>query len=58
MIVPEAGPERAGPEAVMASRRGGKVRKNESMGYVDAALDGLDRPRSAVLLERFDAAAP
>jgi transposase, IS5 family len=34
------------------------VRKNESMGFVDAALDGLGGPRSAALLERLDAATP
>lgn len=34
------------------------VRKNESMGFVDAALDGLGGPRSATLLERLDAATP
>jgi len=52
MIVPECGPCRAGLEAIMA------VRKNESMGFVDAALDGLGGPRSAALLERLDAATP
>jgi transposase, IS5 family len=39
-------------EAIMA------VRKNESMGFVDAALDGLGGPRSAALLEKLDAATP
>jgi transposase, IS5 family len=34
------------------------VRKNESMGFVDAALEGLGGPRSAALLERLDAATP
>ncbi len=34
------------------------VRKNEPMGFVDAALDGLGGPRSAALLERLDAATP
>lgn len=34
------------------------VRKNESMGFVDAALDGLGGPRSTALLERLDAATP
>lgn len=34
------------------------VRKNESMGFVDMALDGLGGPRSAALLERLDAATP
>lgn len=34
------------------------VRKNGSMGFVDAALDGLGGPRSAALLERLDAATP
>ena len=52
MIVPEHGPLRAGLEAIMA------VRKNGSMGFVDAALDGLGGPRSAALLERLDAATP
>lgn len=52
MIVPELGPGRVGLEAIMA------VRKNESMGFVDAALDGLGGPRSAALLERLDAATP
>ncbi|MFN5959508.1 MAG: hypothetical protein ACK462_16410, partial [Planctomyces sp.] len=52
MIVPECGPCRAGQVAIKA------VRKNESMGFVDAALDGLGGPRSAALLERLDAATP
>jgi IS5 family transposase len=52
MIVSDRGPCRAGLEAIMA------VRKNESMGFVDAALDGLGGPRSAALLERLDAATP
>lgn len=52
MIVSEAGSRRACLEAIMA------VRKNESMGFVDAALDGLGGPRSAALLERLDAATP
>lgn len=34
------------------------VRKNESMGFVDAALADLGGPRSAALLERLDAATP
>lgn len=34
------------------------VRRNGSMGFVDAALDGLGGPRSAKLLERLDAATP
>lgn len=34
------------------------VRKNESMGFVDAMLDGLGGPRSAALLEKLDAATP
>lgn len=34
------------------------VRKNESMGFVDAALDGLGGPRSAAMLDRLDAATP
>lgn len=34
------------------------VRKNGSMGFVDAALDGLGGTRSATLLERLDAATP
>jgi IS5 family transposase len=39
-------------EAIMA------VRKNESMGFVDASLDGLGDPRSMTLLEKLDAATP
>lgn len=34
------------------------VRKNGSMGFVDAALAGLGGPRAAGLLERLDAATP
>lgn len=34
------------------------IRKNESMGFVDAALDGLNATRAAALLERLDAATP
>ena len=34
------------------------VRKNESMGFVDAALEGLGGPRSAALLDKLDAATP
>ena len=34
------------------------VRKNESMGFVDAALEELGGPRSAALLEKLDAATP
>jgi IS5 family transposase len=34
------------------------IRKNESMGFVDAALDGLGGPRAAALLKRLDAATP
>lgn len=34
------------------------IRKNESMGFVDAALDGLNTTRAAALLERLDAATP
>lgn len=34
------------------------IRKNGSMGFVDAALDGLGGPRSAALLEKLDAATP
>lgn len=34
------------------------VRTNESMGFVDAALDGLGGPRSAAMLEKLDAATP
>jgi hypothetical protein len=34
------------------------VRKNESMGFVDAMLSELGGPRSAALLERLDAATP
>jgi len=32
--------------------------RNESMGFVDAALDGLGATRAATLLERLDAATP
>ena len=42
----------------MAGARGGKVRKNESMGFVDAMMGELGGPRSAVLLEKLDAATP
>ena len=42
----------------MAGARGGKVRKNESMGFVDAMMAGLGGPRAAALLERLDAATP
>lgn len=42
----------------MAMRGGGRVRRNESMGFVDAALDGMGGPRSAALLDRLDAATP
>ena len=34
------------------------VRKNGAMGFVDAALEGLGGPRSAVLLERLERATP
>lgn len=34
------------------------VRKNEDMGFVDAALADLGGPRSSALLERLDAATP
>jgi IS5 family transposase len=34
------------------------IRRNESMGFVDAALDGLGGTRSATMLERLDAATP
>lgn len=34
------------------------IRKNESMGFVDAMLAELGGPRSAALLERLDAATP
>lgn len=34
------------------------IRENESMGFVDAALDGLNATRAAALLERLDAATP
>jgi len=34
------------------------IRKNEAMGFVDAALDGMGATRAAVLLERLDAATP
>ena len=52
MIVPAYGPAWAGLEAIMA------VRKNESMGFVDAMMAELGGPRSATLLERLDAATP
>jgi IS5 family transposase len=53
MIVPDVGPGcRAGLEAIMA------IRRNGSMGFVDAALDGLGGPRATALLERLNAAAP
>jgi IS5 family transposase len=52
MIVPEYGPSRAGLEAFMA------VRKNGSMGFVDAAMADLGGPRSAATLEQLDAATP
>jgi IS5 family transposase len=61
MIVRDVGPLRGvcGPHggAIMASWRG-KVRRNESMGFVDAALDGLGGLRTAALLEKLDAATP
>jgi IS5 family transposase len=34
------------------------IRRNESMGFVDAALQDLGGPRSAALLERLNAATP
>lgn len=34
------------------------VRKNESMGFVDAMMAELGGPRSGALLERLDAATP
>ena len=34
------------------------VRKNESMGFVDAALADLGGPRSAAMLDKLDAATP
>jgi IS5 family transposase len=34
------------------------VRKNESMGFIDAVIAELGGPRSAALLERLDAATP
>lgn len=34
------------------------IRQNESMGFVDAALEGLGGPRSAALLDKLDAATP
>lgn len=34
------------------------IRKNESMGFVDAALVGLGGPRAATLLEKLDVATP
>jgi len=52
MIVSDVGLCGAGLEAIMA------VRKNESMGFVDAALSDLGGPRSAALLEKLDAATP
>jgi IS5 family transposase len=52
MIVPEHGPVWAGLEAIMG------VRKNGSMGFVDAMMAELGGPRSAALLERLDAATP
>lgn len=52
MIVPAYGPAWAGLEAIMA------VRKNGSMGFVDAMMAELGGPRSATLLERLDAATP
>lgn len=54
----KSGPGRAVLEAIMATRRAAKVRKNESMGFVDAALADLGGPRSGSLLERLDAATP
>jgi hypothetical protein len=42
----------AGLEAIMG------VRKNGSMGFVDAARDGMGGPRAAGLLERLDVATP
>lgn len=52
MFVSEGGPARgvlwAGLEAVMA------VRKNESMGFADAALDGLGSFANSDQLERID----
>lgn len=52
MIVPDVGSVRAGLEAIMA------VRKNDSMGFVDAMMAELGGPRSAALLEKLDAATP
>ncbi|MBI2757033.1 MAG: hypothetical protein K2Q09_10700 [Phycisphaerales bacterium] len=40
------------------SSTSGKVRKNESMGFVDAVMADLGGPRSSLLLERLDAATP
>jgi IS5 family transposase len=52
MIVPGVCPWMGGLEAIMG------VRKNESMGFVDAAVDGLGGPRTAAMLERLGAATP
>jgi IS5 family transposase len=52
MIVPDGGPCRAGLEAIMT------VRRNESMGFVDAMMAELGGPRSAALLQKLDAATP
>ena len=56
MIVSDVGPwrEPVGPlgDAIMG------VRKNESMGFVDAVMVGLGGPRAAALLERLNAATP
>jgi len=41
----------------MATRTG-KIRQNEQMGFVDAALADCGGRRTAVLLARLDAATP
>ena len=42
----------------MAGARGGKVRKNESMGVVDAMMAGRGGQRAGAWLEGRGAAAP
>ena len=72
MIVSDVGLRRGAGwavlETIMASERGvagttgrvrgGKVRTNEAMGFVDAALGDLGGPRAATLLAKLDAATP
>ncbi len=48
---------RALQETTMA-RRTGKIRQNEQMGFVDAALADCGGKRTAALLARLDAATP